>query len=64
MLRVEQVQQAHQQLLAKLPKSKPISDEVAEIRYDRIACEFVLPSSWGQKYQISDKRIANIIGQY
>lgn len=33
MLRVEQVQQAYQQLLAKLPKSKPISDEVAEIRY-------------------------------
>ena len=33
MLRVEQVQQAYQQLLAKQPKSKPISDEVAEIRY-------------------------------
>ena len=33
MLRVEQVQQAYQQLLAKLPKSKPISDEIAEIRY-------------------------------
>ena len=29
MLRVEQVQQAYQQLLAKLPKSKPISDEIA-----------------------------------
>ncbi len=33
MLRVEQVQQAYQQLLAKLPKSKPISDEIAEIHY-------------------------------
>ena len=33
MLRVEQVQQAYQQLLIKLPKSKPISDEIAEIRY-------------------------------
>ena len=62
MLRVEQVQQAYQQLLAKLPKSKPISDEVAEIRY---MIEELRVSLFGQQlgtnYPISDKRIINII---
>lgn len=64
MLRVEQVQQAYQQLLAKLPKSKPISDEVAEIRY---MIEELRVSLFGQQlgtnYPISDKRIINIIGE-
>ncbi|HHV6529282.1 TPA: ATP-dependent RNA helicase HrpA, partial [Haemophilus influenzae] len=62
MLRVEQVQQAYQQLLAKLPKSKPISDEVAEIRYMIEELRVSLfAQQLGTKYQISDKRIANII---
>ncbi|HHW5575378.1 TPA: ATP-dependent RNA helicase HrpA [Haemophilus influenzae] len=65
MLRVEQVQQAYQQLLAKLPKSKPISDEVAEIRYMIEELRVSLfAQQLGTKYQISDKRIANIISQY
>ncbi|WP_105877281.1 ATP-dependent RNA helicase HrpA, partial [Haemophilus influenzae] len=64
MLRVEQVQQAYQQLLAKLPKSKPISDEIAEIRYMIEELRVSLfAQQLGTKYQISDKRIANIISQ-
>ena len=63
MLRVEQVQQAYQQLLAKLPKSKPISDEVAEIRYMIEELRVSLfAQQLGTKYQVSDKRILNIIG--
>ena len=62
MLRVEQVQQAYQQLLAKLPKSKPISDEVAEIRYMIEELRVSLfAQQLGTKYQVSDKRILNII---
>jgi len=62
MLRVEQVQQAYQQLLAKLPKSKPISDEVAEIRYMIEELRVSLfAQQLGTKYQISDKRILNIM---
>ena len=65
MLRVEQVQQAYLQLLAKLPKSKPISDEIAEIRYMIEELRVSLfAQQLGTKYQISDKRIANIISQY
>ena len=62
MLRVEQVQQAYQQLLAKLPKSKPISDEVAEIRYmiDELRVS-LFAQQLGTKYQVSDKRILNVI---
>ena len=63
MLRVEQVQQAYQQLLAKLPKSKPISDEIAEIRYMIEELRVSLfAQQLGTKYQISDKRILNIMG--
>lgn len=62
MLRVEQVQQAYQQLLAKLPKSKPISDEVVEIRY---MIEELRVSLFAQqlstKYRVSDKRVLNLI---
>ena len=62
MLRVEQVQQAYQQLLAKLPKSKPISDEIAEIRYMIEELRVSLfAQQLGTKYQVSDKRILNII---
>ncbi|WP_257797332.1 ATP-dependent RNA helicase HrpA [Aggregatibacter actinomycetemcomitans] len=58
MLRVEQVQQAYQQLLAKLPKSKPISDEVAEIRYMIEELRVSLfAQQLGTKYQVSEKRI-------
>ncbi|HHF3643893.1 TPA: ATP-dependent RNA helicase HrpA [Haemophilus influenzae] len=62
MLRVEQVQQAYQQLLAKLPKSKPISDEVAEIRYMIEELRVSLfAQQLGTKYQVSEKRILNVI---
>ena len=62
MLRVEQVQQAYQQLLAKLPKSKPISDEVVEIRYMIEELRVSLfAQQLGTKYQVSDKRILNVI---
>ena len=65
MLRVEQVQQAYQQLLAKLPKSKPISDEVAEIRYMIEELRVSLfAQQLGTKYQVSDKRILNVIAEY
>ena len=64
MLRVEQVQQAYQQLLAKLPKSKPISDEVAEIRYMLEELRVSLfAQQLGTKYQVSDKRILNVIAE-
>ncbi|WP_118861671.1 ATP-dependent RNA helicase HrpA [Haemophilus haemolyticus] len=64
MLCVEQVQQAYQQLLAKLPKSKPISDEVAEIRYMIEELRVSLfAQQLGTKYQVSDKRILNVITQ-
>ena len=62
MLRVEQVQQAYQQLLAKLPKSKPISDEIAEIRYMIEELRVSLfAQQLGTKYQVSDKRVLNVI---
>ena len=62
MLRVEQVQQAYQQLLAKLPKSKPISDEVVEIRYMIEELRVSLfAQQLGTKYQVSDKRVLAII---
>ena len=64
MLRVEQVQQAYQQLLAKLPKSKPISDEVAEIRYMIEELRVSLfAQQLGTKYQVSDKRVLNAINE-
>ena len=64
MLRVEQVQQAYQQLLAKLPKSKPISDEIAEIRYMIEELRVSLfAQQLGTKYQVSDKRILNILSE-
>ena len=65
MLRVEQVQQAYQQLLAKLPKSKPISDEVAEIRYMIEELRVSLfAQQLGTKYQVSEKRVLNVIERF
>ena len=62
MLRVEQVQQAYQQLLAKLPKSKPISDEVAEICYMIEELRVSLfAQQLGTKYPVSEKRVLNVI---
>ncbi|HDR1025273.1 TPA: DUF3418 domain-containing protein [Pasteurella multocida] len=62
MLRVEQVSQAYQQLLAKLPKSKPHSDEVKEIPYMIEELRVSLfAQQLGTKYPISDKRILNVI---
>ena len=62
MLRVEQVQQAYQQLLAKLPKSRPISDEVAEIRYMIEELRVSLfAQQLGTKYQVSEKRVLGVI---
>ena len=64
MLRVEQVQQAYQQLLAKLPKSKPISDEVAEIRYMIEELRVSLfAQQLGTKYQVSEKRVLMVINE-
>ena len=65
MLRVEQVQQSYQQLLAKLPKSKPISDEVAEIRYMIEELRVSLfAQQLGTKYQVSEKRVLNVIERF
>ncbi|HDR0618662.1 TPA: ATP-dependent RNA helicase HrpA [Pasteurella multocida] len=62
MLKVEQVSQAYQQLLAKLPKSKPHSDEVKEIPYMIEELRVSLfAQQLGTKYPISDKRILNVI---
>ena len=62
MLRVEQVQQAYQQLLAKLPKSKPVSNEVAEVRYIIEELRVSLfAQQLGTKYQVSDKRVLGVI---
>ncbi|MGC6377084.1 ATP-dependent RNA helicase HrpA [Bisgaard Taxon 45] len=62
MLRVEQVSQAYQQLLAKLPKSKPHSEEVKEIPYMIEELRVSLfAQQLGTKYPISDKRILNVI---
>lgn len=62
MLRVEQVQEAYKQLLSKLPKSKPMPDEVQEIRYMIEELRVSLfAQQLGTKYPISDKRILNTI---
>ncbi|WP_424407615.1 ATP-dependent RNA helicase HrpA [Pasteurella sp. PK-2025] len=62
MLRVEQVSQAYQQLLAKLPKSKPHSEEVKEIPYMIEELRVSLfAQQLGTKYPISDKRILNVM---
>lgn len=62
MLRVEQVQEAYKQLLAKLPKSKAIPAEVLEIRYMIEELRVSLfAQQLGTKYPISDKRILNTI---
>ncbi|MDY4712478.1 DUF3418 domain-containing protein, partial [Actinobacillus minor] len=62
MLRVEQAQEAYKQLLAKLPKSKAIPDEVLEIRYMIEELRVSLfAQQLGTKYPISDKRILNTI---
>lgn len=64
MLRVEQVQEAYKQLLAKLPKSKAIPDEVLEIRYMIEELRVSLfAQQLGTKYPISDKRILNSINE-
>ena len=64
MLKIESVQQAYQQLLNKLPKSKPISDEILEVRY---MIEELRVSLFAQQlktaYPISDKRILNLLQQ-
>ena len=62
MLRIEKVQQAYQQLLNKLPKSKPISDEILQIRYMIEELRVSLfAQQLGTAYPISDKRILNLI---
>ncbi|QOF68338.1 ATP-dependent RNA helicase HrpA [Actinobacillus sp. GY-402] len=65
MLRVEQCQQAYQQLLAKLPKSKPHSAEVLEIRYMIEELRVSLfAQQLGTKYPVSEKRVLNLILDY
>ncbi|AHG75310.1 ATP-dependent RNA helicase [Mannheimia varigena USDA-ARS-USMARC-1296] len=62
MLRVEQVQNAYKQLLAKLPKSKAIPDDILEIRYMIEELRVSLfAQQLGTKYPTSDKRILNTI---
>lgn len=64
MLRVEQVQNAYKQLLAKLPKSKVVPDEIIEIRYMIEELRVSLfAQQIGTKYPISDKRILNLIAE-
>ncbi len=64
MLRVENVEKAYQQLLLKLPKSKPIPAEVAEIPYMIEELRVSLfAQQLGTKYLISDKRILNVINE-
>lgn len=64
MLRVEQVQNVYKQLLAKLPKSKAIPDEIIEIRYMIEELRVSLfAQQIGTKYPISDKRILNLIAE-
>ncbi|MDO4430570.1 MAG: ATP-dependent RNA helicase HrpA [Lonepinella koalarum] len=62
MLRIEQVENAYNQLLAKLPKSKPHSAEVLEIRdmLEELRVS-LFAQQLGTKYPISDKRILNVI---
>lgn len=65
MLRVEQCQQAYQQLLAKLPKSKPLSTEVLEIRYMIEELRVSLfAQQLGTKYPVSDKRVLGSIQSF
>ncbi|MDU8923848.1 ATP-dependent RNA helicase HrpA [Pasteurellaceae bacterium LIM206] len=62
MLRVEEVTKAYHQLLAKLPKSKPHSDEVKEIPYMIEELRVSLfAQQLGTRYPISDKRVMNAI---
>ncbi|MDG2962995.1 ATP-dependent RNA helicase HrpA [Exercitatus varius] len=64
MLRVEQCQQAYQQLLAKLPKSKPHSAEVLEIRYMIEELRVSLfAQQLGTKYLVSEKRVLGVIAE-
>ncbi|OOF71187.1 ATP-dependent RNA helicase HrpA [Rodentibacter caecimuris] len=65
MLKVEHVSQVYQQLLAKLPKSQPISSEILEIRYMIEELRVSLfAQQIGTKYPISDKRILNVISDW
>ncbi len=62
MLKVENVQQAYQKLLAKLPKSKPIPEDVLNIRYMIEELRVSLfAQQLGTNYPISDKRILALI---
>lgn len=64
MLRIEQVENAYNQLLSKLPKSKPHSEQVLEIRYMIEELRVSLfAQQLGTKYPISDKRILNVIAE-
>ncbi|WP_032092722.1 ATP-dependent RNA helicase HrpA [Necropsobacter rosorum] len=58
MLRVEQVAAAYARLLSKLPKSKPMSPQTAEIRYMIEELRVSLfAQQLGTKYPVSDKRV-------
>ncbi len=62
MLKVENVQKAYQQLLAKLPKSKPIPEDILAIRYMIEELRVSLfAQQLGTNYPISDKRILAVI---
>nr|WP_243454047.1 ATP-dependent RNA helicase HrpA [Oceanisphaera pacifica] len=58
LIKVQQVQTAYQQLLNKQPKGKPLSKEVAEIRWmiEELRVSY-FAQTLGTAYPISDKRI-------
>lgn len=61
-LKIEQVNQSYQQLLSKLPKSKPVPPQIQEIRYMIEELRVSLfAQQIGTKYSVSEKRIMNQI---
>lgn len=62
MLKIEHVTQQYQQLLAKLPKSLPVSEDILNIRYMIEELRVSLfAQQLGTAYPVSDKRILQII---
>ncbi len=62
MHKIEQVQTTYKNFLQKLPKSKPLTDEILEIKFMIFELRVSLfAQPLGTKYPISDKRILNAI---
>ncbi len=62
LMKIQKVEQAYSQALAKVPKGQAVPDALAEIRWMleefRVSC---FAQTLGTKYPISDKRILNAI---